>query len=572
MRSILAGIKYIPHLRLSVFRKVFSLMGRSERIGVAVLLVIAFVSGFMVWQKFYVAHTNLVPAFGGSYREGILGQPKLINPILSSNQVDASIARLIFSGLYKYDANGNVVPDLAEGMPAISKNEKEYTVKLRTNAKWHNDKPVTSDDVIFTIDTIKDGSYKSPYRAEWSNTSVEKVDDYTLVFVNEDVSGPFLHNLTQPIISKSIWENVTPETFATSGANLEAIGTGPYLIRSIKKLPDNHVESMVLESFSNYYGGKPNIDNVEFLFYENDEDILNALHSREITGFGFLPFDRKIYLERDRKNISIHELPLPQYQAAFLNFANKLMQDKRIRKALSLGTDRQAVIDETINGYGRIISGPILPEQADLGNEVKPSFDIAQANSLLDEAGWVRNSNTKIREKAGQQLEFTLATNDFSGNVKTAELLIQNWSKLGVKINLNILPTAELTNNVIRPRKFDILVFSHKIGADPDPFLFWHSSQTVNPGLNLTGFSVPLADQLIAEARTTTDKKIRDDKYRQFQNIIIEEVPAIFLNQSLYIYAVSTDIQNFTTQSLLDPTYRFYDLTNWYVKQRRVWK
>src|SRR6185503_2871927 len=124
------------------------------------------------------------------------------------------------------------------------------------------------------------------------------------------------------------------------------------------------------------------------------------------------------------------------------------------------------VLDEILSGYGRLIEGPILPEQGALPLAAAPEFNPGKAADLLNEAGWKTIGNTKIRAKGGQQLELTLATNDFSVNTNTAEMLAEAWQKLGVKINLNILPTSELMNNVILPRNFDILLFSHKIGAD----------------------------------------------------------------------------------------------------------
>ncbi len=571
MRNIILGIKYVPDIRLSVLRKVFSLMDKSEKILLAIMLGVAIFSGYIVLHRLYVANTTPAPAHGGEYREGVLGQPKLINPLLATSQTDIALTKIFFSGLYKYDKDYSLVPDIADSFPEISANQKEYIVHLKKNAKWHNKEPLTADDVVFTIETIKDPDFKSPYRSEWSNTTIEKIDDYTVKFTNQDTSGPFIHNLTTPLISKKIWDGVSGDDFQTSSATLEAVGSGPYLINAIEKQKDGQVQTLIAESFDDYYGGRPNVRTIEFIFYENYDDILNALHSREITGFGFLPFDRTIYLDKDRKNLNVHELPLPQYQAAFLNVNSAILSDRNVRSALSIATDRQQIIDEALNGYGRLIAGPIMPEQAELGEQQVPSFDLETAKKLLDNAGWKVGQNG-IRVKNDIPLELSVATSDFSANVKITELLVANWKSLGVKSNVNILPTQELTDNVIRPRKFDVLVFSHKVGADPDPFVFWHSSQVTNPGLNLTGFNSTQADTLLAEARTTTNKTVRDEKYRQFQALIIQDVPAIFLNQSIYIYALDAQIQGFHLEALTDPTNRFYDVTNWYIDQKRVWK
>ena len=139
-------------------------------------------------------------------------------------------------------------------------------------------------------------------------------------------------------------------------------------------------------------------------------------------------------------------------------------------------------------------------------------------------------------------------------------------------VNLSIVPTKQLTDTVIRTRGFDVLLFPQKFSADPDPFLFWHSSQIKDPGVNLTGFSDPLADRLITEARTTTDQKIREQKYQQFNQLIKDKVPVIFLDQTEYIYVVSKDINNMHLGTLYENSQRFNDITGWYINTKRVWK
>lgn len=547
-------------------------MGKREKIILAILLSVAGISALLSLNNWYMDHTVSVADAGGIYSEGIIGQPRLINPLLATSSTDTALTHLVFSGLYKYDGNGKLAPDLAESLPEISEDQKTYTVRLRKDVKWHNNKAFTADDVVFTIRTLQDSAYNSPLRGEWLSTEVAKIDDFTVTFQVRDVSGPFVHNLVLPMVSKAVWENVSPDTFVLSKDNLEAVGTGPYLIKEIKKLPEGTIQSIKLEAFSNHYGGRANIDSVQLTFYNTYEDVLNGLHGKQISGFGFLPLDKNLYLDRGNKDLSILSLPMPQYQAAFFNLANKTLSDKNVRKALALATDKRQVIDQVFGGNGLLLDGPILPEQV-IGiapSENKPDLEAAQ--KLLDGSGWKVNQTNNLRTKGNTALEFTLATNDFPLNVQTAEMLATQWSKLNVKINLNILSTKELTDSVIRPRKFDVLLFAQKLGADPDPFIFWHSSQSKNPGLNLTGFSNAAADRLISEGRTTTNVELRNEKYRQFQNLITEEAPAIFLNQSVYVYAINRDIKGVTLRNLFDSSYRFQDIANWYLDERRIWK
>jgi peptide/nickel transport system substrate-binding protein len=546
-------------------------MGQNEKIGVIALGFVALASFAWSSHNVYSSVTKPIPTVGGEYREGMLGQPRFINPLLASTDTDKALVRLIFSGLYKYDDHGQIVPDLAESMPEISANQKQYTVHLRHNVKWHNDKPVTAEDVIFTFKTLQDTQYNSPLRGQLQSTLAEKKDDYTVTFTLKDISGPFIHNLTVPLISKAVWENVPPTEFALTEGNLKAIGSGPYLIRELNKLPDGSLQNIKLESFSNYYTHQPYLDTVRLFFYNNYDDILEALHGKQIQGFGFIPFDQSFFLDRNNKSLTTMDLPLPQYQAVFFNLSNKVLSDRYVRVALLYGTDKDALINQAYNGNARAIAGPILPEQIpDIDN--KSYYNPAEAKKLLDDAGWKVDPATGIRAKGKTPLEFTITTNDFALNVKAAEILKSQWESLNANVHLNTVPTKELTETRIRPRQFDALVFAQNIGADPDPFVFWHSSQTKNPGLNLTGFSNATSDKLINDARSTTDIAARAENYRQFQNLIIHESPAIFLDQSVYVYTVDKNMKGVGLQTLFDPSFRFYDLQNWYRSERRVLK
>lgn len=545
-------------------------MGRKEKILLLTFITLAGSSFLYSGGQLYAKYTDEKPAVGGTYREGIIGQPHLINPLLATTDADNSIVPLVFSGLYRFDGSGQVIPDIADDMPQVSDDGKTYTVHMKTNAKWHNGSSVTPDDVIFTIQTLQNPAYNSPRRIEWQSTTVEKTDDHTVVFHLRASSAPFINNLTLPLISKQIWEKVDPNNFLLSQGNLEAVGSGPYLIKEVRKQPTGSVQSITLQSFGSYQNGQPNIDTIKLNFYDTVEDVLNAIHGKQIDGFGFSPFDQSIRLDESNNDLKITQLPLPQYQAVFFNTAVKPFNDVNVRRALTYATDVQTIIDNVYNGQGKPINSPILSQQVSGIPEAHSLYDQSKARQMLDDAGWKLDGD--VRKKNGNELSFTLSTNDFNLNAKTAELLANQWQQVGVKVKLNIQPTRELTENLIRPRSFDVLLFAQKLGADPDPFLFWHSSQVKNPGLNLSGYANTQADKLMSEARTLTDKNARDEKYREFSDIITADAPAIFLVQNVYTYAIDGAIKGVTLQNLQDQNLRFYDTPNWYIDTKRVLK
>lgn len=566
------GAKELRTLSLSRLRKVFSLLGKREKIALGILAVVAVISFTVSLRNFYYSVTVPAPDFGGSFSEGLLGQPSYINPLLARQEPDLTLTRLVFSGLYKYNSNGQLVPDLADGMPTISQDQKQYTVNLKKNAKWHNGKPVTADDVIFTIQTLQDPAYKSPLRALWQSTNVEKLSDYSVKFSTKDISAPFLDNLTLPILPKSIWSNVEAQSFLLSKYNLEAVGSGPYAIKEIQKLPSGKVQQIVLQSFPDYYAGQAKIDQVTIKFYDTEDDVLNSFHSREVGALGFVPLGSNLFLDKTQSNAQILTLPLPQYQVVFFNLKNAILADPKVRQALSLSTDRQKIISDVFNNNALLPSSPLTffsPQNPPLPNNV----DTAQAASLLDAAGWKVDPKSGQRvNKKGTPLEITLATNDTLVNSKAAELLVNQWRQLSIKVNLTVLPSKQLMDTLIKPRAFDVLLFPQKFGADPDPFLFWHSSQTKDPGFNLTGFTSSAADKLLIQARNTTDQKARAAIYDQFSQLILSQYPVIFLDQTEYIYAVDNSVKNIGLKTLYDPSLRFNDINEWYISTKRAWK
>lgn len=566
------GLKQVKNIRLSSLWKVFSLMGKREKIAVAFLALLAIVNLYFSFVNFYHNHSAVVPAGGGSYTEGVVGQPTYINPLLANQDPDLSLTKLVFSGLYKYDAGGRLVPDLADGQPIISEDQKQYTVNLKRNVKWQNGKPFTADDVMFTIQTLQDQNFKSPFWSMWQSTTVEKLGDYSVKFTTKDISGPFIYNLTQPLLSKFIWGHVEAQNFLLSESNLKAVGTGPYAIREIKKFSSGKIDQITLQSSADYYGGKPKISAVTIKFYDTEDDAMSALESREIGGYGFVASGNPLSLQNVRDGLQTINIPLPQYQVAFFNLNDKILSDIGVRQALNLATDRRKIIDDVFKGQALLPTSPMIIGADLSGSPQTANPDMGAAEKLLDNAGWKVDLKNGLRAKKGVLLEISITTNDYPLNSKAAENLAGQWRQLRIKVDLSVLPTKQLTEEVIRPRKFSVLLFPQKYNEDPDPFVFWHSSQAKDPGFNLTGFSNPDADKLISEARNTTDQKARSQLFQAFDQILNSQAPAILLNQSVYTYAVSNDVKNIKLRALFEPNQRFYDLPNWYINEAREWK
>lgn len=205
------------------------------------------------------------------------------------------------------------------------------------------------------------------------------------------------------------------------------------------------------------------------------------------------------------------------------------------------------------------------------GRIPKYPFDPQRANELLEKAGWKKKKEREkfIRKKNGEILKITLTTIDREENKKVAEIIKESWAKIGVEVNLQIIDPSDIQKTIIKPRAYEALLYSIITGFDSDPYPFWHSSQIEDPGLNLTLFSSPEADQVLEEARMVIEEKVRHEKYQHFQNILIEEIPTIFLYNPVYIYLQDKKIKGFDLTRLSVPADRFVNIEEWFIKTKR---
>ena len=548
-------------------------LSRKEKGILFLLLLVIVISLSFLGSRYYKEHSQEIPKAGGHFIEGVIGQPKLVNPILcQTNDVDMDLSTLIYSGLIKYNSSGELIPDLAEGYE-ISKDGKNYIFHLRENIKWHDDFELTADDVIFTVELIKNPEYKSPLYPNFQGVAIEKVDDFTLKFVLDEPFSPFLYEQTIfGILPKHIWENVLPENFALAEYNLRPIGTGPYQFEEYKKDKQGNINSYDLVLNENYHLDKPFLEKITFLFFEDEADLIQAFQNKEITGVSYIPTEYKKDLEKE--GINFYSVSLPKFYALFFNQPkNEHLKNKEVRKALAYAIDKQEIIDKALNGQALPAHTPILPGFLGHNPEIKKyEYNQERALELLNKAGWKDIDEKGNRLKEGQPLEITITSVDQPPFPQVLDIIKEAWENIGVKVHVKLYDPAKLQVEYIKPRNYEVLLYGELMMHDPDPWPFWHSSQRLDPGLNLTSFKDEAVDDLLGEARHILDQNKRAKKYLHFQNILAEEIPAIFLYSPTYLYGVDKKIKGIKLDRITFPSDRFAEINMWYVKIRRTWK
>jgi len=559
---------------LHQWQKLHSVLGKKERYFMTGFIVLIIVSLFG-WIIVYKMKTTIVaPAYGGSFSEGIVGNPQYINPILSqANDADRDVAELIFSGLMEYNSKGELVPDLAEKYN-IGENGKTYEFFLRKDIKWHDGKPFTADDVIFTINRIQDADFRSPLRTNWIGVEAEKIDDWAVRFKLKTQYAPFLTNTTVGIIAKHIWEKITPVNFSLAPENLEPIGTGPYKLNKIKQDKEGFVTYIGLKAFGDYASGRrPFIEKINLYFYPNEENAIKAYNRGSVENLGLLSVQNKSLLKGENRS-NMRRLILPRYFAVFFNQSKSTaLSDKTVRIALNHATNKKQLIGLILDDEGETVDSPIPKGVFGHTDETKIyDWAVEHANNILDAAGWKDIDNDGIRENKETKLEFELITTESKELQQVANLLQEQWQKIGAKISVKIMDIGEIQQEYIRPREYQALLFGEVLGLDPDPYAFWHSSQKKDPGLNLALYDNKKVDDLLRDARQILEPDLRINKYKEFQQLVNDDAPVVFLYNSYNLYLTAKKIKGFENTNIVLPSKRFADIEKWYIKTQRVKK
>jgi peptide/nickel transport system substrate-binding protein len=546
------------------------------------LILIVLISGGLLLINYCLSHSYLEPKIGGRYEEGLLGQPRYINPVLAqTNDADRDLVQLIYSSLFKYDGQGNLISDLAENY-TIEDDGLTYYISLRKNVLWHDGEPLTVNDVIFTIKTVQDAEYKSPLRNNWQNVEIEKIDNFSLRFKIKSVYAPFLHNLTIGILPKHIWSGIPAANFPLAEYNIKPIGSGPYQFKKFSKSQSGKIESLELVRHENFYLAAeenepqgPFIETIIFKFYNNQDKLIEAYRKRQIDGLVSISTTK---LSELKNNLNVYQINLPIYYAIFFNQTkSKPLTDKTVRLALAHATNKEEIVEKVLEGKGIVVDSPLLSGWLGYTSETKIyDFALEHANNILEEAGWLDQDNDGIREKEIKdeetKLEITLMATDWPEIKQTAELIKEQWEKIGAQINLEIIDSVTLQRDYLRPRQYETLLFGEVLGADPDPFAFWHSTHRKDPGLNLALYQNKEVDKLLEEARQTLDQESRVAKYIEFQKLLVEDAPVVFLFSPAYLYPVHEKVKGILIEKLPTHSQRFSQVENWYIKTNRVWK
>lgn len=515
------------------------------------------------------------PVKGGVYTEALVGSLMRLNPVLNFyNPPDREVSRLIFSGLIRFDGSGAPQPDLAESW-GVSKDGTLYNVTIHEKAVWHDGQPVTADDVIFTIDLLRNGSDIVPIDLQdfWKDVEVVRLSERVLQFRLPGAFAPFPDYLSFGVLPKHLLDGQTIDTLIDQNFNIQPVGSGQYRFDRLV-VENGQITGVVLAAFKDYYGAKPYIDELVFRYYPDSAAALQAYRDGQVQGLGLVSPEilqdvlaepqLAIYTAR-KPELSLILFNLKSQEAAFL-------QEVAVRRALLSGLNRQSMVDKILQGQAVVADGPILPDTwAYYTSLQRVEYDPEAARSQLKEAGYVLAAEGDVvRKKEEVALRLQLIYPDDEQHQAIAEQVRDNWSMLGVEVTLEPLPYDILLKERLEQRAYQAALVDLNLSRspDPDPYPFWDQGQATG-GQNYTQWDSRIASEYLEQARVTVKLEERAKFYRNFQILFTQDLPALPLYYPMYTYAVDREIQGVRVGPLFDTADRFAGITGWFLAGRQ---
>jgi peptide/nickel transport system substrate-binding protein len=451
----------------------------------------------------------IIPTTG--YVEGIVGQPQSFLPTQAQSNIEKTVSNLIYRGIFKYDIYGETVPDLADTW-SVSPDGLVYTITIKDNQYWSNGKKITSDDLIYT-------AFKTP---ELAYVSTDRIDDLTVRFTLPNKYAPFLSLL---VVS------VMPVDSEEKGNSLMPVSSGPFRVAQIEKSGD-YINRVTLVTTEEEY----NIKKLAFRYYPNEEELITAAKLGEIDGFTYdSPCSENL------ENFVDYRYPVQGvYYSLYFNLRNEKFSDVELREKM-----RSVLpVEDIVSERGIPAQGPI-------------------SRSFFTDVSLLDNYDKEFSDDL-EELEIEIKVPDEKIHTQLVENVAGIWeSKLNLNIDVKKEDPETFIQEVIEPRNFEVLFYGQEVGRDPDRYVLWHSTQKDPPNLNLSGFEQIRADRALEEGRNVLENEERVVHYNEFQKVVDEQVPAIFLYHPYIHHYVSKYIDGIGDKYTFTYGDRFLDFANW---------
>ena len=504
------------------------------------------------------------PARGGTAIEALVGQPAVLNPLFETNESTRDVDSLMYQGLTGVDAQQTVVGVLASDW-SVSADHLTYTFNLRDNVKWADGQAFGAGDVLFTYHILQDLEYNQPGAEVWRQVGVTAGAPNQVVFTLRAPEASFPLTLRVGIIPKHIFAGMAPAQIAASPySGVRAFGTGPFRVGAINQLaitldrnqyavPSPYLDHLILRT---YPATDPQLAIRAVL--SGAADLVGGIQPQEVDTL------------RGRTDLTVVESRL--FTSSFVTFnvdgdGQPFFSDPKVRVALVQAVDRQRIVGEVLAGRGDADPNPI--PIADWAYSAAAAnlhpFDAGAAARALDSAGWVPDAATKLRSKKGTPFKVTLVASASYPNQQIAEAIARQLLDIGIVVDVKPLPASKLLQDYLLTHRYQMALTSIDVGPDPDQYALWHSG--LDPSSLNFAYSRGwgLIDKDLEDGRAAVDPPSRLAAYIDFQMLMADAAPAIFVYAGRYEYAVSQRVHGVHMNKAIEPSDRFQYVTDWYV-------
>lgn len=435
------------------------------------------------------------------------------------------ILGMIYENLLTFDDDGQPQPQLAESWEVVD--DLTYVFKLRQGVTFHSGKMLDADDVVFTFNRIKDEATASPRASQFTGVdSIEATDKQTVTFNLSAPNGPFLATLSAG------FSEILPKTDPAIDFLSQTDGTGPFMMGEFKA----DTQTVLVANPNYWQTGLPKLASLNYKIQPEETARLNALRAGDIN-LTTLADPVSADAARSSDGINVIEQETTDYYLLGFNCKQAPFDDAKVRQALSIGIDRQAIIDAVFFGKGQV-TGPIVPTLGDWAQPVDqlPRYqrDVDGAKALLEEAG-------------KSDLSFKILVGALYPEFVSIALVIQDQLKdLGVTVELEQVEWGTFIDRWIS-RDFESFVSYNSSGNDPD--LAVYAMLTTDGSTNAFQFSDDEVDRLLTNGRTTTDRDERKGFYQELEVAVAEAAPALFISTRYAYFAAESGVVGFAPSS-----------------------
>lgn len=499
----------------------------------------------------------------GIVRVSVNTDVNTFNPVISKLYIENYVQEAIFSGLVKYDAAGDLIPDLAREVPSsrnggISKDGRTITYRLRPEALWQDGVPVTSADVKFTYSLIMNPAVNSPVQSTYARIArVDTPDPHT---VELHLREPFAPVLSQVFCNGAFGQIVPEHVLAHSNDvnrdpfGIHPIGSGPYSM-----MRWDRGASIVLQANPHYFGGAPHVREIDVQILPSQNTQLVAVQGHQLdVATQACPCQLAAFHSLAGTRVVL--APTYVLDSITFNVTRTPFDDVRVRRALAMALDRSRIAATALRGTAVVASSFIPPYNwaFDPANG-SPPYDLAAARKLLDDTGWSAGPDG-VRVKDGRRLSFGLIHFESTTSNVIAQEIEAAWRVVGADPQLRTVPRNVVIGSIEPQGTFDVILSGAGYDADPDRSQYQETKFMEPHGFNAARYSDADLDRWTDAALQTYDRAERKRLYALIQRRLNRDMPYVPLAWEQFVFDVNTDLHGLKPETINSD---FWNVQDW---------